>query len=111
MPASTARCRCRSRPREAYAAQRRRGRRPSSARAAAAKIWDDGRFDGECSDPEHVLLLGPSATSTACMAERAAARSTCFHGWPADEEGDRFGVLARRVWEPLLAHEPVEVTG
>ena len=95
---------------EAYAAHRRRGRRPSIARAAAAQVWDDGRFDGECSDAEHVLLLGASASLDRLLAERAL-ESDHDRGWPADEEGDRFGVLARRVWEPLLAHEQVEVSG
>ena len=95
---------------EAYAAQRARGRRPSSARVAAAKAWDDGMFDGECSDAEHVLLLGPAADLTRLMVERARP-DDLVRGWPADEEGDRFGVLSRRVWEPLLAHETVAVTG
>ncbi len=95
---------------EAYAAQRARGRRPSSARVAAATMWDDGRFDGECSDPEHALLLGPAAGLDRLLAEPALP-GDLFNGWPSDEEGDRFGVLARRVWEPLLAHEVTAVAG
>lgn len=95
---------------EAYAAQRARGRRPASARAAAARTWDDGMFDGECSDPEHVLLLGGGAGLGRLMQERAHP-GDLVDGWPADEDGDRFGVLARRVWEPLLAHETTEVSG
>jgi len=95
---------------EAYAAQRARGRRPNSARIAAAKMWDDGMFDGECSDAEHVLLLGPAVSLARLMSEPALP-DDLVNGWPADEEGDRFGVLARRVWGPLLAHESVEVTG
>jgi hypothetical protein len=67
-------------------------------------------FDGECSDAEHVLLLGVSVDLARLMAEQALP-DDLFHGWPGDEEGDRFGVLARRVWEPLLAHERVEVSG
>ncbi|WP_380166977.1 exodeoxyribonuclease V subunit gamma [Jannaschia sp. R86511] len=93
---------------EAYAAQRRRGRRPAAARHAAGQAWQDGRFPGEQSDPEHVLLnAGEPPSLTDLLRERATA-ADLVAGWPADEEGDRFGVLARRVWEPLLAHETTD---
>ncbi len=95
---------------EAYASQRARGRRAASARQAASRMWDDGMFDGECSDAEHVLLLGPGVGLDRLMQERALP-GDLFNGWPGDEDGDRFGVLARRVWEPLLAHEVTQVSG
>lgn len=96
---------------EAYAAQRAKARRVSSARIPARKEWDDGNLvPGERSDAEHVLLAGGTPrTFEGLLAERATP-SDLPNGWPADEEGDRFGVLARRLWEPLLAHEQRETS-
>ncbi len=93
---------------EAYAGQRRRGRRPNSARAVAGQAWADGnQVPGEQSDPEHVLLRGAVVAFDELLGEPATERDL-VDGWPADEEGDRFGVLARRVWEPLLRYEDRE---
>lgn len=92
----------------AYAARRGEGRRPNSARADAAREWNDGRFEGEQSDPVHVLVHGGTISHDELLAERA--RDTdYFNGWPSDEEGDRFGVLARRFWDPLLRYEKLDV--
>lgn len=93
---------------EAYAGQRARGRRPNSARAVAGKAWADGnQVPGEQSDPEHVLLRGAAVALEELLGERATERDL-VDGWPGDEEGDRFGVLARRLWEPLLTYEDRE---
>ena len=93
---------------EAYATQRSRGRRPSSARQAAAQAWRDSRFPGEQSDPEHVLLNGGTPPSFDDLLEARAGASDHPDGVPLEEDGDRFGVLARRVWEPLLGLETWE---
>ena len=93
---------------EAYAAQRARARRPHSARYPATQQWNDSNLvPGEQSDPEHVLLHGGTVDFEQLLAERATP-ADLVNGWPGDEEGDRFGVLARRIWEPLLRHEERE---
>ena len=51
-----------------------------------------------------VLVRGPAAPFATLLAERATATDT-FRGWPRDEEGDRFGVLAQVLWGPLIKHE------
>lgn len=92
---------------EAYGALRRRNDekrvRVSSARIAAARAWAEGRFP-EQAEPAHTMLLGPAAPFSALVAEPARPGDT-HNGWPDDEDGDRFGVLARRLWDPLLTHE------
>lgn len=89
---------------EAYAALRFRGRRPSSARAIARRTWEDGRFDGEQSEPARMLVRGGKASFDDLAAE-PAGRHDAPDGPLHDEEGSRFGVLARRLWDPLLEHE------
>ncbi|MBW3630649.1 MAG: hypothetical protein KY464_15305, partial [Gemmatimonadetes bacterium] len=87
-----------------YAYVRDRGRSVELSRTMAAKKWDDERYPGECSDPEHVLLYGEQAPLTA-LTEQAPLPGESY----ADET-DRFGLLARRLWQPLLDHEtPVVV--
>ncbi|MGJ7440032.1 exodeoxyribonuclease V subunit gamma [Aquipuribacter sp. MA13-6] len=93
---------------EAYAAQRARGRRPHSARQAAAQTWTDGRFPGEQSDAEHVLLHGGTPPTLQDLLRERATAADLVGGRGGDEEGDRFGVLARRLWAPLLEHEAVD---
>jgi exodeoxyribonuclease V gamma subunit len=87
-----------------YAEMRGRGRSVELARTMAAKRWDDDRFPGECSDPEHVLLHGEQAPLTVLTRQAPAPGD----GGPLDEP-DRFGRLARRLWQPLLAHETLVV--
>ncbi len=93
---------------EAYAAQRSRGRRPHSARQAAAQAWTDGRFPGEQSDAEHVLLHGGTAPTLEDLLRERATAADLVPGRSDDEDGDRFGVLARRLWGPLVEHETVD---
>ncbi len=86
-----------------YAARRRRGAQPQGARSQAAKDWaSDRTITGEQADPAHVLVWG----------EDAPLRTLTDTGPHDDELGDerwdesrRFGVLARRLWEPLLDAE------
>ncbi|GMA87226.1 hypothetical protein GCM10025868_24760 [Angustibacter aerolatus] len=90
---------------ERYAATRRRGTGGSvaSARLAAAQEWDGGRFPGEGADAEHALLHGAEPALDVLTAQPPAAGETGA-GWPTDET-DRFGLLSRRLWDRLQAHE------
>ncbi len=90
---------------EAYAVPRASGRRVFSARIAAASAWTGrGNVPGEQSDPAHVMLLGGVQPFEALLTERAHP-ADYYDTWPRDEEGDRFGVLARVLWGPLLKYE------
>lgn len=88
---------------EAYGALRWTGRRIASARVAAARAWGEGDY-ADRTDAAQVLVRGAAAPFAALLAERATATDT-FRGWPRDEEGDRFGVLAQVLWGPLIKHE------
>ncbi|HZU71784.1 MAG TPA: exodeoxyribonuclease V subunit gamma [Acidimicrobiales bacterium] len=71
----------------------------------AGRCWRsnyDG-FKGEDSDPEHELVLGPARPLSSLTAE-APLPDEAGPGWPEDER-TRLGRLARRLWDPLLAHE------
>ena len=80
-----------------YAKTRARGLSVELARTQAAKKWDDDRFPGESSDPEHVLLHGEEAPLRVLTDQAPLPGVT--------DEPDRFGQLARRLWQPLLDHE------
>ncbi|WP_261376308.1 hypothetical protein, partial [Isoptericola variabilis] len=54
----------------------------------------------ERTDDHHVLCWGAGAT----LREVAGVPSAAERAW-WPEERTRLGVLARRVWQPLLAHE------
>lgn len=82
-----------------YAFLRDRGRSVDLARKLAAKKWDDDRYPGEASDDEHVLLHGADAPLD------VLTEQVPYDGESYDDERDRFGVLARRLWQPLLDHE------
>ena len=69
------------------------------ARKLAADKWDDGRYPGERSDGEHVLLYGKEASLD------VLTQQTPEDGETYVDEQDRFGVLTRRLWQPLLDHE------
>jgi len=86
-----------------YAFLRGRGRSIDLARTQAAKKWDGERYAGESSDGEHVLLYGAEAPLSV-LTEQAPQPGETGSGW-SDEEPDRFGLLARRLWQPLLDHE------
>jgi len=90
-----------------YAFWRARGRSIDLARTQAAKKWDDDRYPGESSDGEHVLLYGTEAP-LAVLTEQAPLPGESGIDWP-DDEPDRFGLLARRLWQPLLDHEATVV--
>lgn len=95
----------------AYAQARAGNYRTATAWEAAAKEWcssirdrETGRTRtiGECTEPAHALLYGAGAPVDALRAERPGV----LEDWYPDEE-TRFGTLARRIWEPLLAARTV----
>jgi exodeoxyribonuclease V gamma subunit len=90
---------------ERYAFLRHRGSATPAARVGAAQEWDSSRFPGESADVEHVLLYGDDAPLTALTTQRPLP-GEAGGGWPADET-DRFGLLARRLWDHPLDHENV----
>jgi exodeoxyribonuclease V gamma subunit len=81
-----------------YARQRRTHATIDEALVKAGYDWNDGRFPGECSDPEQVRVWGPRA-SLPGLAEPPRP------GEEYDGETSRFGALAMRVWSPLLIAE------
>jgi exodeoxyribonuclease V gamma subunit len=68
----------------------------ANARARAAKEWEADRFAPENADRAHELVFGP-ALPFAEWASPAPAGGEQYEG-----ETTRFGVLARRLWTPLL---------
>ncbi|HZT64691.1 MAG TPA: exodeoxyribonuclease V subunit gamma [Acidimicrobiales bacterium] len=60
-------------------------------------------YDGEDADAEHVMVLGRGFDFDVVLAERPGA-DECGPGW-AEAEKTRFGRLARRLWDPLLARQ------
>jgi exodeoxyribonuclease V gamma subunit len=81
-----------------YARQRRTHATIDEALVKAGYDWNDGRFPGECSDPEQLRVWGPKA-SLPGLAEPPGP------GEEYDGETSRFGALAMRVWSPLLIAE------
>ncbi|HSK28244.1 MAG TPA: hypothetical protein VK894_15140, partial [Jiangellales bacterium] len=86
-----------------YANRRAAGMSPANAAAKAAQDWLGGRFEGERDDAAHRLVWGEAAEFDLLL----AAASPAGTGAEADEP-HRFGELARRVWDPLLAAEALE---
>jgi exodeoxyribonuclease V gamma subunit len=90
----------------AYARRRLTGGDVRAAVAAAGNRWtardDTGRVHGEGTDPEHRLVWGAVTVADLCRRPPGPDED---RGAAAAREPSRFGVLARRVWEPLLAHE------
>jgi exodeoxyribonuclease V gamma subunit len=84
---------------EAYADKRNRGLSIANAVNGAAFAWDTGKYPGEQDDEAHQLLWGPSPSLAALRSETPWADEL------AVDETSRFGVLARRLWTPLLAAE------
>ncbi|MPQ97148.1 exodeoxyribonuclease V subunit gamma [Modestobacter sp. I12A-02628] len=66
---------------------------------SAGQEWAGGRFPGEREDRHHVHVWGTRAPISAL----AAAAPLDDERWP--DERTRFGVLARRLWSPLLDAE------
>lgn len=90
----------------AYAERRARGSRVTVARTAAAQSWVSGSFPGEQGDPEHALVHGADAPLSVLTGSPPGPQER-GEGWPPDED-DRFGLLARRLWDRLLASERQE---
>ncbi|MFD1505796.1 exodeoxyribonuclease V subunit gamma [Georgenia yuyongxinii] len=85
----------------AYATSRYGGDSEAMALENATREWNGG-FDR--TDEHHVLCWGDGASLTDVFGTATAAEQAW---WPQDRT--RLGVLARRVWEPLLAHEETEL--
>jgi exodeoxyribonuclease V gamma subunit len=76
--------------------------------AAASAAWSSsGDIPGERDQPEHVFLYGPRSDFRVLLKARPQPDET-GEGWAGDEP-HRFGRLARRLWDPLLAHESLVV--
>ncbi|HST85083.1 MAG TPA: exodeoxyribonuclease V subunit gamma [Kineosporiaceae bacterium] len=84
----------------AYAERRSSGSTIEEASAAAAKAWND-RF-GDNTDRHLIYVYGQTPRFEPLLAARPTSSEA---GWY--DEPSRFGVLARRLWTPLLAHEQV----
>jgi exodeoxyribonuclease V gamma subunit len=84
-----------------YTERRIRGADIVDAVPAARSRWESDTFGPENADPENVLVFGSHVTLSQLMAATPAA----LDGAGEPEEPSRFGVLARRVWTPLLNHE------
>jgi len=80
-------------------AQARQRMSEANARARASKEWEADRFAPENAEREHRLLFGEVVP----FADWAAAPPE--PGEQFEGESTRFGVLARRVWTPLLLSE------
>jgi exodeoxyribonuclease V gamma subunit len=91
---------------EAYAAKRAESVTAANAVQLAGKEWAATRYDGENADAAHRLVWGDSAPLDVLL-EQQAAEDEQPVGWLSDEP-HRFGVLARRLWEPLRAVEKLE---
>ena len=76
-----------------YALSRSRGLDASDSLLAADKDWADGTYDGEQSEPAHVLIHGGRVDLTVLTEA------------PGVGEPHLFGQLARRLWQPLLDAE------
>jgi exodeoxyribonuclease V gamma subunit len=83
-----------------YATGRHAGNLEVQALEDAAREWNDGF---EKADDHHVLVWGEDAPFSVLLAEPDPTEQ---RWWP--EDATRLGVLARRVWEPLLDHERTE---
>ena len=88
----------------AYADAARRGQ---DAVAAAAGQWEtEWNFDKEDREAEHQMAFGAVLTLTEVL-DIAPGGDEEGEGWMESEES-RFGRLARRLWDELLAREEVD---
>ncbi|MBX9245520.1 exodeoxyribonuclease V subunit gamma [Actinotalea ferrariae] len=85
----------------AYARTRAGGDGEVEALDSARKEWKDS-FESQ--DAQHVLVWGEGATLADLQGEPSREEQ---QWWP--EDGTRLGVLARRLWEPLLEQERTEL--
>lgn len=81
-------------------------RRDRDVRTDCRSAWKFDRFNfGEAGDPEHVLVLG----STATVEDILGVPPTPDEDGPEwTSDPSRLGRLARRLWEPLFAHERMD---
>ena len=87
----------------AYAESARQGQ---DGYQAAVKEWEtEWNFDKEDREAEHQMALGGVLTLSEVL-EIAPGDGECGEGW-VESEASRFGRLARRLWEGLLAREEV----
>ncbi len=87
----------------AYAVAAAAGRKPA---AAAGKEWESGwKFDQEDRELEHQLVYGGQLTLEELMALEPREGES-GEGWD-ESEPSRFGRMARRLWDGLLAVEQV----
>jgi len=87
----------------AYAEAARQGQ---DGYGAALKEWEtEWNFEREDRDAEHRMAFGRVLTLSEVL-EIAPGEGEDGQGWP-DAEASRFGRLARRLWEGLLAREEV----
>ena len=76
---------------------------PRQPGSAPRSEWLSGTFPGEQADAEHVLVYGDEAPFTV-LTDQPPEPGEGGPGWHADET-DRFGLLARRLWDRLLDAE------
>ena len=86
----------------AYADARRAGRTVAEALVAAASAWDAGHAGAERADLHHQLVWGEQPVFEIMLQEPPLEQEQLD---PALREPSRFGTLARRLWQPLLAAE------
>ncbi|MEO9138611.1 MAG: exodeoxyribonuclease V subunit gamma [Jatrophihabitans sp.] len=79
---------------ERFATRRFDGRSEADSREAARSYWAGGRFDGECVEAAHELVLGARASFDALLDFAPSGRDEL-----------RFAPLAVRMWTPLLSAE------
>jgi exonuclease V gamma subunit len=76
-------------------------------RQAAEREWTSGwRFPREDEEPVHRLVLG-GTVAFASLLEAPPRAEEAGEGWREDEH-TRFGRVARRLWDGLLAREESE---
>ncbi|MFZ1996354.1 MAG: hypothetical protein WAU75_19740, partial [Solirubrobacteraceae bacterium] len=87
----------------AYAEAARRGQ---DSYAAAVKEWEtEWNFEKEDREADHQMAFGAVLTLSQVL-DIDPAEGEAGEGWLESEES-RFGRLARRLWEGLLAREEV----
>jgi exodeoxyribonuclease V gamma subunit len=87
----------------AWAEARSHANSEEESAQAADNAWRDGLFPGETSDIEHRYVWGGRVRLEELQRE-APGPAERGPGWPGTESS-RFGVLARRLWDPILVHE------
>ena len=86
----------------AYAEAASKGFDP--ARRASREWASEFRFDKEDKEPEHLLAFGGQQPLGFLLAAPPRPDERDWHA----TDGTRFGVLARRLWAGVFAHEKVE---